>query len=66
MELPEIEDVIWQKEEDLKRWCASSGEDVGRMIEIPGSGDWKVECPKCGRWWHGGSTVLDDHDRPGS
>lgn len=63
MDVPEIETVIWQKEEDLKAWCPSSGENVGRMIPIPGSDDWKIECPTCGTMWHGGSTVLDDHDR---
>lgn len=43
--------------------CPSSNKSVGRMIEIPGSDDWKIECPTCGCKWHGGSTVLDEHDR---
>lgn len=60
-----IEAVILQKEEDLKAWCPASGENVGRFIPIPGMDDWKIECPSCGTWWHGGSTVLDDHNRPG-
>ncbi|GLB67034.1 hypothetical protein AHIS1636_14730 [Arthrobacter mangrovi] len=64
MDVPEIETGILQKEEDLKTWCPSSGEDVGRMIPLSWSDDWKVECPACGRWWHGGSTVLADHERP--
>lgn len=44
--------------------CFSSGQRVGRVIEIPGSDDWKIECPSCGAWWHGGSTVLAEHDGP--
>lgn len=44
--------------------CPSSGQPVGRMIETPGSDEWKIKCPTCGKWWHGGSTVLDEHDRP--
>ena len=42
-------------------WCPSSGLDVGLMVETPGSDEWKIECPTCGRLWFGGSTVLDDH-----
>jgi len=64
MEIPEIETAIQQKEEDLKNWCPSSGENVGKMIQLDGSDDWKIECPTCGTWWYGGSTVLDDHNRP--
>lgn len=45
--------------------CALSGKDVGRMIEIPGSEEWKIECPSCGTWWHGGSTVLVEHELRG-
>lgn len=41
--------------------CPASGRDVGRMVAIPGSDDWKIHCPECGTWWHGGSTVLDEH-----
>ena len=63
MDIREIETVILQKEEDLKAWCPASGENEGRMIPIPGSDEWKIECPTCGAWWHGGSTVLPDHDR---
>ena len=44
--------------------CPSSGENVGRMIEIPGSDEWKIRCPTCGALWFGGSTVLDEHRRP--
>ncbi|GAA2840765.1 hypothetical protein GCM10010522_69160 [Kribbella solani] len=44
------------------RLCPSSGENVGRMIPIPGSDDWKIKCPTCSTWWHGGSTVLPDHE----
>lgn len=61
MDAGSIEEMVWQMEEDFKRWCPSSGQDVGRVIVIPGSDDWKVECPMCGTIWHGGSTVLDDH-----
>ncbi|MFT4258135.1 hypothetical protein [Microbacterium sp.] len=58
-------EVILQKEEDLKMWCPSSGENVGRMLPIAGSDDWYIQCPTCSTRWAGGSTVLDDHDRPG-
>lgn len=60
-----ISEVILQKEEDLKQWCSASGTDVGQMIVIPGSDEWKIRCPECGVHWYGGSTVLSDHDRPG-
>lgn len=43
--------------------CPSSGKDVGRMIENFVSDEWKIQCPTCGSWWSGGSTVLADHDR---
>jgi hypothetical protein len=46
--------------------CPSGGDDVGRMIEIPRSDDWHIKCPACGAWWSGGSTVLVEHDRPGT
>ncbi|WP_448656852.1 hypothetical protein [Microbacterium lacticum] len=59
-----IEETILQKEEELKQRCPSSGENAGRIVEIPGSDDWKIHCPDCGVWWHGGSTVLPDHNRP--
>lgn len=62
MDIPETE--IWQKEEDLKARCASSGENAGRMIPLAESDEWKVGCPACGHWWHGGSTALADQDRP--
>jgi hypothetical protein len=48
---------------DTNRRCPSSGQNVGRMIPIPGSDDWKIKCPTCSTWWHGGSTVLDEHER---
>jgi hypothetical protein len=41
--------------------CPSSGKNVGRMIETPGSDDWYIKCPTCGCTWAGGSTVLDKH-----
>ncbi|MGH3973219.1 MAG: hypothetical protein ACRDS9_07830 [Pseudonocardiaceae bacterium] len=63
MDVPQFETALWQMEEDTKAWCPSSGENVGRMIEIPGSEEWKIECPTCGATWHGGSTLLDDHER---
>ena len=60
-----IQEAILQKEEDMKTWCPSSGENMGRMIEFPGNDDWYIECPTCGVRWAGGSTVLADHDRTG-
>lgn len=60
----EIQEAILQKEEDLKTWCPSSGENVGRMLEIRGSDEWNISCPTCGTRWAGGSTILDDHDYP--
>jgi hypothetical protein len=59
------EEAILQKEEDLKAWCPSSGENVGRMIEIQGSDEWYITCPTCGTRRAGGSTVLPDHQSPG-
>jgi hypothetical protein len=53
-------------EEDLKAWCPSTGENVGRMIEIQGSDEWYITCPTCGTRWAGGSTVLSEHKWPGS
>ena len=47
-------------ESDLR--CPSSSKNVGRMIEIAGSDDWRIECPTCGSKWGGGSTVLEEHD----
>ncbi|GAA1874379.1 hypothetical protein GCM10009751_37410 [Myceligenerans crystallogenes] len=43
--------------------CPASGQNVGRMVEIPGSDDWNIRCPECGMSWAGGSTVLDEHPR---
>jgi len=60
-----IEESIIQKQEDMKAWCPSSGENVGRMMEIQGSDEWYMACPTCGMRWAGGSTVLSDHKRPG-
>ncbi len=48
---------------DADSRCPSSGMKVGKMIEIPGSDDGKIECPRCGTFWHGGSTVLAEHNR---
>ncbi|WP_237742890.1 hypothetical protein [Actinopolymorpha alba] len=45
------------------RRCPSSSENVGRVIEIPGMDEWKIECPTCGAMWAGGSTVLIEHER---
>lgn len=44
--------------------CLSSCKPVGRMIEYPGTDEWNIECPMCGTWWAGGSTILGEHDRP--
>lgn len=63
MDVPQFETELWQKEEDMKAWCPSSGENAGRMIEAPGSDEWTIECPTCGTRWAGGSTVLPDHER---
>lgn len=52
-------------EEDMKGWCPSSGENVGSMIEFPGTDEWYIVCPTCGTRWAGGSTVLNDHNKPG-
>lgn len=67
-ELPNEDDL---EEEDFtplepratRQRCPSSGENVGRMIEIPGMDDWRIECPTCGAMWAGGSTTLSEHDR---
>lgn len=45
--------------------CPASGRDAGRMIEIPGSDDWKIACPDCGAWWHGGGIRLPRHQGEG-
>ena len=45
MEITGIEEAILQKEEDMKAWCPSSGENLGRMIEIQGSDEWDITCP---------------------
>lgn len=58
------QETILQMEEDLKAWCPSSGENVGRMIEFPGTDEWYIECSSCGSKWAGGSTMLNDHNRP--
>lgn len=49
----------------MNNWCRGSGEDIGKMHFIPGLDEWKIECPLCGVIWHGGSTRLPDHNRPG-
>ena len=64
LDIRRIEEVMLQKEEDLKGWCPSSGENVDSMIEFPGTDDWHIECPSCGTRWAGGSTVLSDHNKP--
>lgn len=63
-DFPKMQEAIMQMEEEMKAWCPSSGENVGRMIETPGSDEWNIECPACRTKWAGGSTVLDDHVRP--
>jgi hypothetical protein len=42
MDVPETKTVIWQKEEDLKTCCPSSGENAGRMIPLAVSDEWKA------------------------
>lgn len=32
-----MQEAILQEEEDRNSWCSSSGENVGSMIEFPGS-----------------------------
>ena len=63
MDISKIEEVIWQKEEDLARGCPSSGKNTGRSLPVTGSDEWYIQCPECGTRWAGGSTVLADHDR---
>lgn len=65
LDFRKIQEAILQKEEDMKTWCPSSGENAGRMVEIPGTDEWRIECPTCGMRWAGGSTVLADHNHPG-
>ncbi|MDJ0317630.1 MULTISPECIES: hypothetical protein [Arthrobacter] len=65
LDIVKIEEAILQKEEDMKAWCPSSGENVGRMIESSATDNWYIACPTCGVRWAGGSTVLSDHTRPG-
>lgn len=38
--------------------------DAARMLTVAGSSERTIGCPACGRTWHGGSTVLDDQERP--
>lgn len=59
-------EAILQKEEDMKSWCPSSSENVGSMIEFPGTDEWYIVCPTCGTRWAGGSTMLNDHNKPAS
>lgn len=66
LEFSRIQEAILQKEEDINRWCPSSGENVGSMIEYPGTDEWHIVCPTCGTRWAGGSTALNDHNIPGS
>lgn len=61
-----IREAIFQTEENMNRWCPSSGENVGSMIEFRGTDEWHIVCPTCGTRWAGGSTVLNDHNLPGS
>ncbi len=32
-----IQEAILQKEEAMNSWCSSSGENIGSMIEFPGT-----------------------------
>jgi len=65
LDIPGLEEAILQKEEDMKAWCPSSGENIGSMMEFPGTDEWHIVCPTCGTRWPGGSTVLKDHNIPG-
>ncbi|MFJ6378348.1 hypothetical protein ACIQH9_21830 [Pseudarthrobacter oxydans] len=65
-DLNRMQEAILQKEEDMKSLCPSSGENVGSMIEFPGTDEWYIVCPTCGTRWAGGSTMLNDHNKPGS
>lgn len=64
LDVRSVEQSLLQSEQQMEGRCAASGLNVGRMIAIPGSDEWKIECPDCGALWFGGSTVLDVHDRP--
>lgn len=61
-EFVKAERALLKMEEELKRWCPSSGENVGKLISIPGSDDHKIQCPTCGTTWCGGGRVLPDHN----
>lgn len=63
MDFVYVDSVIDQLEQDMAGWCPSSGEDVGRMIPMFGSDDWKTQCPTCGTTWYGGGPQLPDHQR---
>ena len=65
LDVMQIQEAILQKEEEMKTWCPSSGENMGRVIEFPGNDEWYIQCPTCGMKWAGGSTVLADHNTPG-
>lgn len=64
LDVRSVEQSLLQSEQQMEGRCAASGLNVGRMIAIPGSDEWKIECPDCVALWFGGSTVLDVHDRP--
>lgn len=66
LDVRSVELTLLQSEQQMTGCCAASGSDVGRMIAIHGTDEWKIECPDCGTLWFGGSTVLPDHDRPTS
>jgi hypothetical protein len=61
-----MQEAILRKEDDINRWCPSSGENVGSMIEFPRTDEWHIVCPTCGTRWAGGSAVLNDHNIPDS
>lgn len=65
-DLCRIQETILQTEEGTKSWCPSSGQNIGSMIEFPGTDEWHIVCPTCGTRWAGGSTVLNGHNIPGS
>ncbi|MDP9904803.1 hypothetical protein [Arthrobacter bambusae] len=48
MDISETEEVILQDEEDLRRWCPSTGKNTGRMTQVLGSDEWHIHCSECG------------------
>ena len=52
-------------EEDVKGCVRPVARTWVSMIEFPGKDEWYIVCPTCGTRWAGGSTVLNDHHKPG-